>query len=127
MFDVFKILMFTFANGDRITDITVECVEKVKEFVDELIADYKEGQIAPMNGQFYESVAIKYAEKYPEIAEQSNKATQDGTVGTATIGPQSAFADLIRLVLENKDDIVQLIQFLIAISKGFSGQDRPAE
>ena len=111
-----KILMFVFANGDRITDISMDCVETVKKFVEELLAEY-EGQVMAMDADFVNQVAETYAAKYPELVPKCDAfaATQPGVMA---IGARGAFTDLIKLILENREAIIDFINLIISFTGG---------
>lgn len=111
--DKIKLILFIFANGDAITQISKECVEKVKEFVEKLVAEYN-GQSLAMSDDFVDGVVKDYADQFPDVVAACAKVDAQ-FAGTASIlpGTRGAFADLVKLILENQDSILQLINLII--------------
>lgn len=105
-------LLFVFSNGDKITDVSIETYDRIKSFIAELAAEYESTTFA-LSTDAPVILADSIVLKYPDIEAKCQQYLDSIPGVRRSIGTRGALAELIKLILENKESLIDLINLII--------------
>lgn len=106
MKNLLQFVFFILKHGDKIA----EQLDQLKELVDWLIENYEDTDEArAMSDSSVDLDAI--ADKFPEVAAACEQCVGQRTRASSFVGRRGAFADLIKWIIENPDQVIELINF----------------